>query len=111
MNLHIHSPKGYTFRTIQACGTCKRRRRFIVQMFEWYSTMWTCCGCGNTWSDDGRYKKSKDMLAKCIKQSRVDWRNAMTRRAAMEALSLDIRKHDIGVVNPMADGTGDRHIL
>ena len=53
--LHILSPRAYPARTVRRCTTCKRRRRFVVQFFEWYPSVWMCGGCGHTWfSGEGR---------------------------------------------------------
>jgi len=49
-----------TARTIRPCTTCRRRRRFIVMLYEWYESRFVCGGCGHTFvSGEGRVKTGK----------------------------------------------------
>lgn len=45
---------GETRRRVHHCPTCERRRRFAVLVAEWYPAIWTCCTCGDSWSEGGR---------------------------------------------------------
>ncbi len=41
-------------RRVMHCPTCQCRRRFFGWAQEWYSAIWTCCHCGDSWSDGER---------------------------------------------------------
>lgn len=51
------TPPMYIRRRIRRCPTCKRRRRFVDESFEWYGPKATCCACGDSWGEDGRYPR------------------------------------------------------
>ena len=74
--LHIYKPKAWEGRTIHYCTTCRKRRRFIVRMFEYYPSWWQCGGCGYTFvSGEGRMaegKKSRERTRSWVKRS---WKN------------------------------------
>lgn len=38
-------------RMVRHCPTCDKRRRFTGMEQLYYGPTWTCCGCGDSWSD------------------------------------------------------------
>lgn len=53
MSLHINWTRySDTFCMLNYCPTCERPRRMLGQFQEWYGTTWTCCGCGDRWTDN-----------------------------------------------------------
>lgn len=52
MTLHVHCPPSVYERRVQFCPTCDCRRRFVGLVAVWYSTTWTCCGCGDSWDGE-----------------------------------------------------------
>lgn len=53
--VHIHSPPYKLARKIRRCTTCKRRRRFLVKVYEYYAAESICGGCGHEFvSGEGR---------------------------------------------------------
>ena len=63
-----------TERRVMLCPTCKRRRRFVCTLYEWYGWMVTCCGCGDSWEDGERLPRPfkprwrSEAIAKAKKQ-------------------------------------------
>lgn len=52
MSIHINYTRySETFCMLNSCPTCERPRRMLGQFQEWYGTTWTCCGCGEQWTD------------------------------------------------------------
>lgn len=63
--IHIHRPQCWMVRTVRYCSTCKRRRRFVVHLYEWYAPYWDCGGCGYRFcADSGRLRAGKRERAK-----------------------------------------------
>lgn len=61
-------------RTMRYCTTCRCRRRFIVRLYEWYSSRWICGGCGYTFvSDEGRRPATKVKRATMRRLVREMW--------------------------------------
>ena len=52
--VHVHRPCSWQGRAIRRCTTCKRRRRFLVLIFEWYTASWFCGGCGYEFNEGRR---------------------------------------------------------
>lgn len=57
MSVIICRPETFLRRRIAYCPTCKQRRRFVGREAVWYGTVWSCCGCGDTWDDGGRRRR------------------------------------------------------
>jgi len=54
MRVHIHSPRSdVQERKIRQCFTERIRRRHILHHTEYYGWQMWCCGCGDTWQNDG----------------------------------------------------------
>jgi len=53
-NIIVCVPESYLRRRILTCGTCRQRRRFVEVDTLWYGVAFTCCGCGDTWTEEGR---------------------------------------------------------
>lgn len=51
-------PPQFPLRRILHCPTCKTRRRFAGLDAPWYGPTWTCCTCGDSWSDGERLMRS-----------------------------------------------------
>ncbi len=72
---HIHTPKSWIGRTMKHCTTCRQRRRFLVRLFEYYSSRWTCGGCGYTFvSGEGRNEVCVDVRQRNRKWVRDKWK-------------------------------------
>lgn len=69
------SRKDWTFRRIVHCPTCQKRRRWVGWAQEWYSTIWTCCGCGDSFGDGERMERpfKRGWRSEAIKRAKADW--------------------------------------
>jgi ssDNA-binding Zn-finger/Zn-ribbon topoisomerase 1 len=57
-DLHINWTRySETFCSVNDCPTCRKPRRMLAQVQEWYGTTWTCAGCGEMWSDGERHER------------------------------------------------------
>lgn len=79
--LIVCAPTSVTYRRVRECPTCKRRRRFVVKTFVWYDPIWTCCGCGDSWSSGVRFGRP----------ARRGWRIEATRKARSEWVAAPSR--------------------
>lgn len=52
--LHLHQPTTVWMRRVAYCPVCEKRRRMIGALQIWYATTWTCCGCGDSFTDGFR---------------------------------------------------------
>ncbi len=52
--VHIHAPAVELSCQVNECPTCERPRRMLLSYAEWYGPTWTCAGCGDSWTDEGR---------------------------------------------------------
>lgn len=81
--LFLCRPTTWSTRHVRFCPTCERRRRFVrTHMGVWYPCIWTCCACGDAWSEGERLSRP---FAR-------GWRDEATRRARrewVEAVSHD----------------------
>ena len=54
-HIHIYRPERWQGRAVRYCTTCRRRRRFIVRLYEYHPGEWICGGCGYQFtSGEGR---------------------------------------------------------
>jgi hypothetical protein len=54
-NIYICSPRVTEWEIVrQKCPTCKKRRRILIEYYEWYSPLASCLSCGDRWSDGER---------------------------------------------------------
>lgn len=44
-------------RRVRFCPVEQRRRRMVAQVADWYSATWTCCGCGDEWTDGEMHQR------------------------------------------------------
>lgn len=71
---------------IMACPTCKRRRRMVAKLQDWYGWLVTCTGCGDSWNDGERLMRPcyrawrRDVAAKAM----TEWRKAVKRAMARD---------------------------
>ena len=79
MTIHIYAPPGYSYRTIQHCPTCDRRRRMVVTIYGWFGADTVCCGCGESWNEE-----------------------ATTKSEALDALMVEIRAEETVSSTPLA---------
>ena len=86
-HVHINAPPSFAFRSVQSCGVCRAKRRFIMRLYEWYPATATCCGCGTTWSDAQSHSQNKQMKIKARDEARKAWPTAMTREQAIAKLT------------------------
>lgn len=85
--VHVYRPQEWLGRTTQDCPTCNTRRRFVVRLYEWYDTIWTCCGCGDSWSAGERMRRPfrRGWRAEATARARSDWNAATRLRDAVRA--------------------------
>jgi len=75
--LHIHRPPHELARAVRRCTTCRRRRRFVVKLFEWYDSDWICGGCGHLFtSGSGRVRSRPADCSRRISFVREFWPKA-----------------------------------
>lgn len=61
--VHIHQPTAWLGRAVRHCTTCRTRRRFVVAVYEYYPTRWTCGGCGHVFDGGTREYSGKQKRA------------------------------------------------
>ncbi|WP_328344903.1 hypothetical protein [Micromonospora sp. NBC_00421] len=86
MNAVVCRPNQFLLRRITFCPTEQKRRRFAGRDAAWYGTTWTCCGCGDSWTDGERHERP----------FRRGWRSAAVaaaRRVWDEAAAFDPADH------------------
>lgn len=72
--LHVHAPKPTaTWRAVMRCHHRKVRRRFVVKLYAWYGPQFTCCACGNVWSDGEWLRYNEKMRVSAAKEARKAW--------------------------------------
>ncbi|MFJ5532415.1 hypothetical protein [Streptomyces sp. NPDC093261] len=71
-------PSAFLLRQIAFCPTCERRRRFAGRDCAWYGPTWTCCGCGDAWTDGERHPRPfrRGWRAEAIAAAKLQWRAA-----------------------------------
>jgi hypothetical protein len=71
-------PDTFPLRRIFRCRTCKRRRRFAGLDAAWYGTTWTCCGCGDSWTDGERHPRPfrRGWRAEAKRRAKATWEEA-----------------------------------
>ena len=74
MSVHIYRPTAWRARTTQHCTTCRQRRRFVVRLYEWHPSRWTCGGCGYTFtSGEGRAWAGKAERQRERERVKAEW--------------------------------------
>lgn len=65
----------YRIRQIRRCPVCARRRRHVLYDGAWYGMRLTCCGCGDSWSEEGRMERpfQRGWRTEAIARARSDW--------------------------------------
>ena len=88
MTVHLCRPTSVASRKVLHCPTCKKRRRFVVRSFVWYSTIATCCACGDAWSDGYRLPRpfKPNWRAEAAARAKADWQTALAPAAAQRAI-------------------------
>lgn len=74
--IHINCPRPtHRLRRVLKCPTCVRRRRMVMEIFEWYGTDVTCCGCGERWQDNEMCPRPfcPGWRKRNIEQARAKW--------------------------------------
>jgi len=90
--VHIHAPQGYIGRAVRRCTTCRCRRRFLVEHFEWYASRWTCGGCGYTFvSGEGRERRSEKGRAIYRRWVQDTWPRVESSQRAIEKMLKETR--------------------
>ena len=57
-DIHICAPAADIRKAaFQKCPTCKRKRRFLAEHYEWYGWRMTCLTCGDVWNDGERQER------------------------------------------------------
>ena len=75
--IHVHNPPKTWMRRVTKCPVCGERRRIVGMSQEWYDTIWTCCGCGDSWAGG-------ELLPRPFKRG---WRDAARRKARRDWVS------------------------
>jgi hypothetical protein len=74
---------------------CKHRRRFAGLDAPWYGATWTCCGCGDSWTDGERHVRPfrRGWRKDAIAHARSIWDSAagLTKRDHAEWLRDELR--------------------
>lgn len=82
-SLHIHCPPSVHERRIHHCPTCKGRRRFVGLVAVWYPTLWTCCGCGDSWDGESGERMPRPFArgwrSREIAKARERWNDGLNR--------------------------------
>ncbi len=90
--IHLCRPATWWGRTVRDCPTCGSRRRFVVMLQEWYGAVWTCCGCGDSWSDGQRHERpfARGWRDRERHRARDRWNAATSLREAAAAMTRDL---------------------
>lgn len=91
--LHVCAPPTHWGRGVRHCPTCDRRRRFVVFFQPWYGGTWTCCACGDAWSDGERLPRpfARGWRTAAAARARARWATAAPWRTAARAADEDAR--------------------
>lgn len=84
--IHVYRPTTMLGRAVSRCTTCRCRRRFLVRVYGWYASKWTCGGCGYVFGEEGREWTSKKDRKENIEFVRKAWPTAMSRKAAVREI-------------------------
>src|SRR5687768_6003201 len=49
----VCAPTTVTYRAVRRCPACREVRRQVGPFAVWYDTIWTCLGCGDSYSHEG----------------------------------------------------------
>lgn len=87
--IHINRPRTVVLRRVRECPTCERRRRFVLHLYVWYDSRWTCLGCGDSWEAGWRCTRpfKRGWRAEAIAHARAAWRTATPRAESKQAIS------------------------
>jgi hypothetical protein len=96
-DLIICAPEVFRIRRIADCPTCAKRRRFVgLHAGFWYSVTWTCCGCGDRWTDGERHERPfrRGWRKRAVEKARADYGTAQSLSAylvwARERIGLEV---------------------
>ena len=85
------------------CPTCKTKRRFLAECYEWYGATLTCLTCGDIWND-GELKERPHRHAwrtasvyNAKQRLAIAKRDAALQAAGSEVTDLDDLPHFCGV--------------
>ena len=88
--IHIHSPAFVRARLIRYCPFCKKRRRIIAILREWYDPDFYCGGCGARRDADGWKKQRKNVREYSINYVKEHWPGSVSMKAAVKQLLEDM---------------------
>lgn len=58
MTVHINAPPAVERKIVTThCPTCKRSRRMLGWLYEWYGWTLTCLGCGDRWTEGEMHER------------------------------------------------------
>jgi len=85
MEIAICGGGGIPFRTVRFCPNCQRRRRFSGTIVPYYAPIFTCCACGDAYSEEGRLRRpfARGWRKQASRKAMVDWRRGMPIRKAV----------------------------
>lgn len=67
-------------RRILHCPTCDRRRRMVMltDANPYYAPTLTCCGCGDSWGEEGRFERpfARAWRTRATARARALWASA-----------------------------------
>lgn len=90
-------PSVFLLRRITRCPVCERPRQFAGSDAAWYGTTWSCCGCGDSWTDGEMHPRpfARGWRKKAINAARRTW---------IEAIAFDPREHKAWVTAEITGG-------
>jgi hypothetical protein len=53
----VCAPDAFLLRRVGHCSTCDAVQRFAGRDQAWCGVTWTCCGCGDMWTDGHRHER------------------------------------------------------
>ena len=87
--IHVCVPRVLALaRRIVRCRPCGRRTRHVVEMFEWYESLWKCCACGAL---DG-YRGDRWTVRERAVRAKRDWKRALPWRKATAKAARQIMR-------------------
>jgi hypothetical protein len=93
MHVHVCGGTRWVERRILFCPTCCTRRRVAVAHTSvWYSPIFSCCACGDSWGDGEILPRpfAPGWRVKAAQKARKAWDAGVTRREADRRIRAEI---------------------
>lgn len=88
MSIHINRGSNTYRRRIIFCPICKRKTRFVQQINTgYYSPIFTCCSCGDSWSDGELHPRpfKPRWRQEAVRHAQKRWATALSAKEAAES--------------------------